>query len=338
VLALAVLLAPETDTEIRVGAERRAESKSHGSWGRVVRRPRPVELIALFGATATDGFASSFPPTPIDRDGERRSASINAPYPDCVGKGARNRAKRERTAGARRGVGGGRLSRRELARAIFDVDSVKQFRALLAADPRLLEEATIRELDGPQYAAGYAEQFARKQALLREARDDPDAAWERHQSWFAEAQRAGDELERLVRLAESAYDAARFDDALVRADEALPLAERYGLGAVAYVLHALRGRTLLRRGGDRGANVDAAIDALEQALRHSLAGDDAAYVLDLLGAAHAQRPRGDHAENIENAIAAQRQGLAELGPTSAPDILALARTNLAATLLARIVR
>lgn len=248
-----------------------------------------------------------------------------------MAKGARNRARRQAAAGD----SSARLSRHELAGLVFDVDSVEQFKALIAADPRVLEDATIRELDGPQHAAGYAEHFARKQELLREARVDPDAAWERHQAWFAEAERAGDQLKRLVRVAEDAYDVGQFRETLTTLDQALPLAQRYGFGAVAYTIHTLRGRALLHCDGDRGANVDAAIDAFEHGLQHSLAGDDAAYVLDLLGSAFAQRPRGDHGENIENAIAAQRQGLDELTPNTTPEILALTRTNLAATLLSR---
>ena len=101
------------------------------------------------------------------------------------------------------------------------------------------------------------------------------------------------------------------------------------------MLYELRGRALLRRTTDRAADVDAAIEAFEYALQHSVSGEQAAGVLDNLGSAHAQRPRGDRGENVEHAIAAQRQGLAELEPDSSPEAVAIAQTNLAATMLTR---
>jgi CHAT domain-containing protein/tetratricopeptide (TPR) repeat protein len=252
-----------------------------------------------------------------------------------VGKGARNRARREREADGPVGARGEQVTRRELASAVFDLETAQQFRELIAAEPRLLEEATIRELDGPPHAAGFAEQFARLQTLLREARSDPDGAWARRQRWFDQAEQAGDQLEEQLLAAERALDAGQHDEALAVADAALPLAAGFGLGAVVLALHELRGRALLRRAGDRGANVDAAIDAFEQALQHSISGDQAAGLFDNLGAVHAQRPGGDRGENLENAIAAQRQGLAELDPDSSPEAVAIAQTNLAATLLTR---
>lgn len=227
------------------------------------------------------------------------------------------------------------MVRREGATAALGLKSAEQFRLLIEVEPSLLEEATIHELDAPQQAAGYAEQFARLQALFREARADVEGAWARHEGWFEQAEQASDEAEERLLAVQGALDVGQYDEALAVADGALALAIQFGLGAVVLLLYELRGRALLRRAGDRGADVDAAIEAFEQAVQHSIAGDEAARLLDSLGNAHAQRPRGDRGENLENAIAAQRRGLAQLSPESSPEAIAIAQTNLAANLLTR---
>lgn len=251
-----------------------------------------------------------------------------------VSKAARNRARREQEEKGS-GAPGRPTNRRDLVSTVFELKTAEEFRELIAVEPRLLEEASISELDFPQHAAGFAEQFFRKQMLLREARTDPDGAWARHQEWFDQAEQAGGPLENLLSAAQRTLDAGRQEETLSLVAQALPLATEFGLGDVVRVLFELRGRALLLRTTDRAANVDAAIGAFEHALQHSVSGDEAAGLLDNLGSAHAQRPRGDRGENIENAIAAQRQGLAELRPDSSPEAVAIAQTNLAATMLTR---
>lgn len=250
-----------------------------------------------------------------------------------MGKGKRNKTKRkQRHAGARVAPS---LDRRELASAVFGVDSCEQFRQLLANEPRILDDATIAALDAPQHAAGFALQFWRLQVLLREARTDPDGAWTRRQAWFEKAKEASVQMESQLRVARAAQERGSYDEAIGLAEAALPIAAQFGLGAIVLELHDLRGWALLRRTGDRAADVDNAIEAFELALQHSVRGDRAAALLDSLGGAHAQRPRGDRGENVEAAIAAQRQGLMELTDESGPEAVAIAQTNLAATLLSR---
>lgn len=206
---------------------------------------------------------------------------------------------------------------------------------LLVKRPELSSGRVGRELRELAAAPGFGAPFGHLAALLREARADRQAAWEKYQAARARGESLGQELEHEDALIEAALDCRQFDEALALIEAALPKAQEAGLGMELCHLHSLRGLALLRKpSDDRAHDLELSIEAHEAALELAISGEQAADLLMHLGLVYTERVRGDRSQNIEQAVALLRAALREqVDPASDPELQAMMRTNLAMALM-----
>jgi tetratricopeptide (TPR) repeat protein len=208
-----------------------------------------------------------------------------------------------------------------------------EFKAVLDAHPELLNDATAEHLEGLMETPEGEPAFAAHAAVLREAREDPDAAWLVFQQRMEEKYALAAELDATADEIEALYAAWRWDEALAKADEALARATEAGLFLIVGRLSYLRGDARLNSdSGDRAENVEAAIEDFTVALSVAPDPEVAAQCLMKAGLAFGVRIRGDAAENVHQGEELLRAALAQLEGSDAPELRALIQTNLASAL------
>lgn len=247
-----------------------------------------------------------------------------------MGKGARNRRKRER------GRETALASPEALVGQLLEVETLDEFKSLIEDRPQLLSDEVLRYIEPYESAKGYGVVFTARRDLLLRSREDPDAAWGGFQKAMDTWTKAGEDLEGPTGEIERAIAEHRPDDAIALIDEALPRAEAAGLGLVYCGLLAQRGKALFHATtGNRADNIEDAIATLESALEVAIRGDQAADLLMHLGIICIDRVRGDPAQNAERGIELLRAGLAELKYSDDIHLRTTLQTNLASAMLRR---
>jgi tetratricopeptide (TPR) repeat protein len=144
------------------------------------------------------------------------------------------------------------------------------------------------------------------------------------------------QVERLQHEIEQALDAREFDKVVRLTDEAITLAVAAGLGLAVAGLEDQRGQALFQSAGpNRADRIEEAIAGFQRALVALPEGDARAGVLMALGLALGERAVGDHADNVDAAVDALDSALSSLSESAPPSRWAIARTNLAWSLLRR---
>jgi tetratricopeptide (TPR) repeat protein len=246
-----------------------------------------------------------------------------------VGKGARNRARRDA----------------EKAEAAIE-DAVRDAVAQLVVLETFDEYATVAnrpELDSSR-AAAVLEEFAQTPAygamaaravplLLGAQNDDLQRAWSEHGDLVAAIQPQIDRLEQLDKEATDATN--RHDHALAieRLGEALQIADEVGLGARAFdFLQRIGVSWLDLQSPNRPAEVEAAIAAFAGALEIAAPGDMAAHGLLRLSTALGERVFGDRADNLADAVEMLRLALQEAATSDDMALRSTIEVNLSVAL------
>lgn len=250
-----------------------------------------------------------------------------------MGKAARNRRKRteEREAARVRPV-----DAREAMELIFEVETTETFEELVASRPGIVSAETEAEFLAMAKLEGFDASCTPLATLVKDARQDPRAAWDRFQAAWRNIENLGAELEPESDRIDAAVTSGDYEDVIARVDRTLPRARAAGLGLAVGLMHSQRATAyVFRRQGDRAENLDQAIADYEAASRLVVSDEQRAEVLMHGGVAYMERVNGDKAENIEQAIALLREAFSELDSKSPPELGAIVRTNLAAALLRR---
>ena len=247
-----------------------------------------------------------------------------------MGKAARNRAKRKNQAAEEQQ----RDAAREAAGKILQLEDFAAFMDMLEQHPELLGKTALDELRRVAESPGYGPLIARALHLLEGARSDPQAAWE----VFARAREATDTVGRDLAALQGEIDAARAAGELRRAlelvEQALPLASEIGYGLSVCDLLTKRGLLLVELSTEqRASEIDAALDAFEEALEVAVPGEQAARILMLRGLTYSERVNGDPADNTDRAIVSVRDGLTQLEGSENQELRAMMQTNLAVAMI-----
>jgi len=117
-------------------------------------------------------------------------------------------------------------------------------------------------------------------------------------------------------------------------ESALALASKLGYGLSVCDLLTKRGLVFVALNtADRAGEMEAALQAFEDALENSVAGEQAAHILMLRGLAYGERVIGDPAENSDRSIASLREGLKQLEESENDELRAMIQTNMAMALI-----
>lgn len=249
-----------------------------------------------------------------------------------MGKGARNRAKRQREACAP-GL------TQDLLGRLFELRSAHDLTALLREHPELHSRQVLNELRRLSEHEAFGAPFARFRRLLAVGRTDPERAWSEYAGGSAADDARRERLDRLGHEIRAALEAGEHDRAISAGQEAIELAKALGLGlTVAQLLGDVAMARFRRVSSDRANDLERAIEELEAAVPLAAPGIHRAALLMDLGMVNAERVVGDRDENLDRALVCMRNALAELENDDAlaesdeDDVLelrAMLQTNLA---------
>lgn len=249
-----------------------------------------------------------------------------ASYLDAVGKGARNRRKRNEANSAG-----------DLVGELLQVETFEGFSELLSDHPDLVGDGVLHVLDSARReAGGRGLAFEPWYELVKNARADPEDAWFTFDDAMTAQAEVGEELQAELDAIEKALNERRPVEAIERADAALPKAVEANLAVYVGYFEGQRAKALFQLPvGDRAENLEDAIAGLNRALDSTIEAEVAAQLMMHLGLAWGERVRGDRAENLEVAVNLLREALKQLTPKSPPWLGSLIQTNLANALLRR---
>jgi tetratricopeptide (TPR) repeat protein len=249
-----------------------------------------------------------------------------------MGKAARNRARRKNEAALEQLLATVHAAVEE----ILGLQDVAALRQLLERRPELLGEMAIEEMRRIAQSPGYGPLFALVLHLLEDARDDPHAAWEAFARSRETADAAGRDLAALDAEIDAARDAGELSRALDSIEPAVVLAREIGYGLSVCDLLTKRGLLLVELNtADRAGEIEAALQAFEEALEVAVHGEQAARILMLRGLAYSERVNGDPAENTDRSIVSVRDGLRQLEGSENDGLRAMMQTNLAVAMIRR---
>lgn len=219
---------------------------------------------------------------------------------------------------------------------IFMVETAEAFEELVANRPGIVSAEAEADFLAMAKLEGFEATCTPLATLVKDARQDPCAAWDQFQAAWTDIEKLGAELRPESDRIDAAATSGDYEDVIARVDRTLPRARAAGLGLAVCLMHSQRATAyVFRREGDRAENLDHAIADYAAASRLVVSAEQQAEVLMHAGVAYTERVNGDKAENIEQAIALLREALSELDSTSPPELGAIVRTNLATALLRR---
>ncbi len=249
-----------------------------------------------------------------------------------MGKAARNRARRKSETTLERQ----REAVHEAIEQILGLQDAAELKQVLERRPELLGEMAIEEVRLIAQSPGYGPLIALVLHLLEDARNDPQAAWEAFARSRETADAAGRHLAALDAEIDEARDAGELSRALDLIEPALWLAREIGYGLSVCDLLTKRGLLLVELStADRAGEIEAALQAFEEALEVSLHGEQAARILMLRGLAYSERVNGDPAENTDRSIVSVQDGLRQLEGSGNDGLRAMMQTNLAVAMIRR---
>ncbi len=216
-----------------------------------------------------------------------------------------------------------------LINKMAEFESAAEFAEFVQAEPAALSD----EMQDHLSRVGGIEPFrASMQAiadLLKDARDDPTAAWDKHMALWASGPDESQTRARMNEI-EACHEQHRWADAIPLSKRLLGEAEEHGAGDLAGFAHAHLGVEYLHAGdGSRAENLDKAVDHLEQAARLTITVESRVGTLNDLGAAYLRRINGDRRDNFNQALDCLKRALTVLKQEDLPRQLSTVQTNLA---------
>ena len=244
-----------------------------------------------------------------------------------MGKGARVREERQREA-----VGAENVT--SLLSALDEVDGYEDLAVLVEKRPELFAAEVLSHIESVSEIVAAATYLEPMKQLVRLAGEDPERAWKSYRAALAEVEESLQSLQPESEALTAMLSEERYDEAVLSGEELLSKAIEAGLGLVVAQTHeqlldAYRGAS-----GDKGENIDRAIDHAQGAVAAIPEPHRAGAMMNMAVLINL-RVKGDPAENFEQAVMILRDALAEAERAGDQTVLATVEMNLARTLQVR---
>jgi tetratricopeptide (TPR) repeat protein len=223
----------------------------------------------------------------------------------------------------------------DLLEEVSSLDTLGQFEEFLAGNSWVLHKDVLAELPKMRTHPLLGTAVTLVSDLLHEAaKGNVRMAWERYRRGLKNAEVLGAEVGTGVEEVIAALGSHDAQRAVAQATELLPKAQQAGQPVSILILHEVRGKALLiLKDGDRAENLEAAIDDLQIVAANPFGEKHLGDVLMHAAIAFRERVKLDRRRNLEQSVELSREAQGLLETSGAADELALAKANLAGTLL-----